>query len=272
MNAGAATSGLAGAAFDGIAEQYDELFTESLVGRAQRAQVWNVLDKTFVAGDRVLELNCGTGEDALYLTRRGVSVIACDASPRMIEVARRKFASQQSPSPASFHVLPIERISEIAFRAPFDGVFSNFAGLNCVENLSDVADQLAAIVPPGAWLVLCVCSRFCLWEALVNFLRGDWRKATRRWNGRADATLSGVAVRVQYPTIRDFRRMLSPWFALQDVKAIGLAVPPSYMESWARKHRRTFRWLLKFDEVVSAWPVLRGCGDHVLLAFQRCGQ
>ena len=69
-----------GLAFDTIAEQYDDLFTHSLIGRAQRNVVWEVLRHTFIPRERILELNCGTGEDALFLSRMGVSVHACDAS------------------------------------------------------------------------------------------------------------------------------------------------------------------------------------------------
>ena len=44
------------------------------------------------AGERVLELNCGTGEDAVHLARRGVRVLATDNSPRMLAAARSKIA------------------------------------------------------------------------------------------------------------------------------------------------------------------------------------
>jgi ubiquinone/menaquinone biosynthesis C-methylase UbiE len=70
----------AGIAFDSIADQYDDIFTHSLIGRAQRDVVWDALKKTFRPGERVLEINCGTGEDALFLSKMGVSVHACDAS------------------------------------------------------------------------------------------------------------------------------------------------------------------------------------------------
>ena len=83
----------AGIAFDTIADQYDDIFTHSLIGRAQRNVVWEVLKKTFRRGDRVLELNCGTGEDATFLSKIGVSVHACDASERMIAVAKKRRAS-----------------------------------------------------------------------------------------------------------------------------------------------------------------------------------
>ena len=39
----------AGLAFDSLAEPYDELFTDSLIGRAQRDAVWNVASRTFPA-------------------------------------------------------------------------------------------------------------------------------------------------------------------------------------------------------------------------------
>jgi hypothetical protein len=106
----------------------------------------------------------------------------------------------------------------------------------------------------------------------VYSLRGDWQKAARRWSGQTDATLNGVSVRVQYPTIRELRRTLSPWFGLRRVQAVGLGVPPSYMEGWAGRHPRIFRALMKLDSIVSGWPLFRACGDHVLFTFQRDGQ
>ena len=75
-----------------MAADYDHSFSESAIGRRMRAAVWRRLDVAFQPGDRVLELNCGTGEDAVYLGRRGVRVLATDVSPAMLEVTRAKVA------------------------------------------------------------------------------------------------------------------------------------------------------------------------------------
>src|ERR1700724_3737375 len=83
------TTFAAAAAFDGVADSYDEVFTYSTIGRAQRRTVWDKLLAAFPPESRILELNCGTGEDARYLVQRGRSVGACDASHSMIEVAKR---------------------------------------------------------------------------------------------------------------------------------------------------------------------------------------
>lgn len=80
----------ASAPFDALAETYHRVFTASCIGRAQRAQVWRAMDRTFQPGQRIPEINCGTGVDALHLAERGVTLLACDASAAMIEVAARR--------------------------------------------------------------------------------------------------------------------------------------------------------------------------------------
>jgi len=71
-------------AFDRVAASYDDSFTRTVIGQAQRKQVWKRLLKAFAPGDRILELNCGTGEDARFLAIRGRRIVACDGSAEMI--------------------------------------------------------------------------------------------------------------------------------------------------------------------------------------------
>src|SRR5215467_2913644 len=85
--------GMSAAAFDSIAQRYDDLWTCSPIGRLQRAAVWRCLDALFQRCNSVLGLGCGTGEDALYLMKRGIHVSAIDTSPRMVHIARASGAN-----------------------------------------------------------------------------------------------------------------------------------------------------------------------------------
>ena len=207
-----ATVNHAGLAFDTMAERYDDIFTRSQIGRAQRDAVWDVMRRTFRSGDRILELNCGTGEDALFLARMGASVVACDASERMVAVAARRMAAESAGAQVQLEVRSTEQIGALRGVGPFDGALSNFSGLNCVADLAGVASQLAALIKPGGHFLLCLSSRVCLWETLWYLAHGDVAQAIRRWKGSAIASLGEIPLFVHYPTMRDILTTLSTAF------------------------------------------------------------
>jgi SAM-dependent methyltransferase len=262
----------AGAVFDRLAPSYDNDFTNSRIGRAQRNQVWKVLRTVFRVNESILELNCGTGEDALFLAAEGISVFSCDASQQMIQRAEHRLSQTAEPLPVVFCHLPTERIGELSPPMPFDGVFSDFSGLNCVADLAPLSAQLARLTRPGSQLVLCLSTRYCLIEILYYMMCGQPRKAFRRCRGRAEASLHGVPLTVYYPTVRELCRKFAPHFQLRCVRGVGVAIPPSYLESWAVRHPRILELLCRIEARVAGLPVLRTTGDHLLLRFERVTQ
>ncbi len=257
--------------FDSLAESYDEVFTNSAIGQAQRAAVWRVLDHCFRPGERILELNCGTGVDAMHLGERGVEVLACDIAPKMIQVACRRLRTAKLLAPVRFRVLATEDIGLLEEEGLFDGVFSNFAGLNCVENLPAVARELAHRVKPGGRALLCMAGHLVAWEVAWYLAHGNARKAFRRFQRHGvDARLSGgETVRVQYYTADAMFRIFAPEFRRLRYWGIGLAVPPSYLENWVRRHPQVFSCLVAIDRSLGRVPLLRDAADHSLLEFER---
>lgn len=262
----------AGAVFDRLAPTYDHEFTDSLIGRAQRQAVWKILLDHFQPGDNILELNCGTGEDALFLARHNISVFACDASQQMIVRAEHRLERDHAPLSVVFCHLPTERIDELNPAVRFDGMFSNFSGLNCVEDLSPVAASLARLVKPGSHLLLCLSTRVCLTEILYYLACGQLRKALRRVSGSTSATLDGASLTVFYPRIPQVERAFAPHFRLRARTGIGVAIPPSYLEPWVRRHPHLFQRLCLLESLVARIPLLRSTGDHVLLDLERSAQ
>src|SRR5688500_3425722 len=97
--------------FDSMALDYDRSFTASSIGQRMRAAVWRRLDAVFRPGERVLELNCGTGEDAVHLAGRGVRVLATDTSPEMLAIARAKVERAGLTERVEIARLPIEELA-----------------------------------------------------------------------------------------------------------------------------------------------------------------
>jgi ubiquinone/menaquinone biosynthesis C-methylase UbiE len=259
------------APFDAIAGRYDETFTTSRIGLAQRASVWKKLDKAFRSGDRILEIGCGTGVDACFLAEHGVAVVACDSSPEMVTVATQRVKATGKDSLVSPRLLAAEDIAKLRNRGAFDGAFSNFGALNCVEDLPQFARDLAILLKPGATALLCWMGSCCLWEIAWYLAQGNPGKAFRRFSRRGvTARLAeGATVRVHYPSVRSLVRTFAPQFHLVSFKGIGASVPPSYLEPWAARFPRLFDLSVRADSRLGRCPAVRAFADHILLEFRR---
>ena len=252
--------------WDVTAETYDQIFPETLIGKAQRAAVWRELDRAFQSGHKILELNCGTGIDAVHLAERGVQVVACDLSPRMVELAVRRSVGAGVAELVKFRVMPTEDVAQLVQEdVRFDGALSNFSGLNCVEDLAKLARALGKLLRPGARALFCVAAPICPAEMAWYLGRGDVRRALRRFRPRRE----NPGVKVHYASAREIAHTFSPEFRLQRWQGIGVAVPPSCMESLARKTPRLIDGLARVDRWLSHAPVVKRFADCLLLQFER---
>ena len=168
--------------FDMIAKNYDTDFTNSAIGKLQRSKVWACLEPLLNERQRplnILEINCGTGQDALQLAGIGHSVVATDASPAMIVIAKEKL-QEQHPGIAQqlqFIVCPFASLHEKLAPQKFDLVLSNFGGLNCIskKEIIELGQQLFSLLNEKGRLVVTVMGNCCLWEMIhyCNTNSGD---------------------------------------------------------------------------------------------------
>jgi SAM-dependent methyltransferase len=252
-----------------MAADYDSEFTRSVIGAEMRRAVQRRMDACFRPGDRILEVNCGTGEDALYLARREMRVVATDISPAMAEVARSRAEAAGLSTRIEVKTLAVEALELRAVSPdaqPFDGILSNFGGLNCVTDLKDAAVRAAACVRPGGVALLCVMGPLCPWEWAWYLLGGSPRKAFRRLRP-GGVPWRGLTIR--YPSIRRMRAALAPHFRFARVRAVGALLPPTYAESWAKRHPRLTARLSAWERRIAAWPLMPCLADHYLLEMVR---
>jgi len=241
------------APFDRIAPNYDKLWTQAGAGRAQRNAVWDVVDRLFQPGDEILDVGCGTGEDAVHLGRSGIHVSAIDSSGEMVRIASSRGVAATR--------LSVEEIGRI--NARYDGLLSDFGALNCTGDLHAVAAGFARRVRPGGCAVLCLLNRTCAWEMMWYGLRFHLREAFRRLHrGPVDTSL-GIAV--YYPSGREIARAFERDFELIHSRGVGVFVPPSY----AGVPSRLVRIAERLDSRLGHIPFFRALGDHRLYVFQR---
>jgi len=258
-------------AFDAVAARFDVRFGAWRSVAAQRRAVRRALGAAFPRGAHVLEIGGGTGEDARWLAARGRVVQLTDGSPAMVRIARRKLHSQGRPPPRVVAAEALERWAserQAAGEAPFDGAFSNFAALNCVDDLAGFARGLARLLRPGAPALLVLFGTLCPGEVVVQIARGDTEAARRRRSrGAVPARLGGREFDVRYHSAGELADAMGPWFRLKRRIGVGVLVPPSAAEPWISRHPVLVRTLERMDRVL-ARP-FAPLGDHVLYWLER---
>ncbi|HVR97231.1 MAG TPA: ubiquinone/menaquinone biosynthesis methyltransferase [Thermoanaerobaculia bacterium] len=101
-------------------------------------------------GAQVLDLCCGTGDQALAIRQRGGRVAAADFCVPMLAIAHRKFAKADSPRPGA---LAADALALPFPERRFDGATVSF-GLRNVADLDESLRQLARVLKPGGRLVV----------------------------------------------------------------------------------------------------------------------
>ena len=258
-------------AFDNYAEQYDSDFTKSSIGSIQRGQVRRAM-KAFLAKPKsVMEINCGTGEDAIWMSSLGHQVLATDISEKMIEVAKRKQDSRMDIKDLRFKRAGFFELKETVKAERFDLIFSNFGGLNCIglEDTRKLSEHFNVFTKENGFLMLVYMSRSCLWERLYFRYKGDLENARRRTKKEAQyVDVEGAKLAVWYYNPKEIVSLFSDSFELVKVRPIGLFVPPSYMEGFFRKRKRMLSSLTVMDKLMGleAWSKY---ADHFVIVLKK---
>lgn len=256
------------ASFDPAAKAYDETFTHSSIGRLQREQVYlhlqHLLDE--FKPRTVLEINCGTGADALWLAEKGMQVLATDISPEMIAVATQKVEGKNP----EFRVLDLRQLQNSITDRRFDLLFSDFGGLNCLspEELEHFFKEASAVLEPNGEMALVIMPKNTRWERFYFSMKGRFSQANRRRKTFALAHVDGVFVKTWYYNPEEIKRAAAPYFSCQGVQPIGYWVPPSYLETFFRKHPNWLNKLAHLDQRATYKPGLAPFADHFYIRLK----
>jgi ubiquinone/menaquinone biosynthesis C-methylase UbiE len=261
------------AAFDAIASRYDDMFSAAAnpLIAMMRARVFRTVDRHFPAPARLLEIGCGTGEDALSLVARGHRVVACDPAPAMIETARAKITAAGRNDAVELILGSVEQLADgwSARGQAVDGVFSNFAPLNCEPSLAPLRLLLERALRSGGRFIAVVLPRVCPLEVALFLARAEPRTALRRFRRAPLADVEGRQFAMNYYGAKDFDRALGTGFRRIETRSLGLALPPlSFGNAFARVPG-LLTALGVIEDRVSTLPGLRRMGDHVLLVYER---
>jgi ubiquinone/menaquinone biosynthesis C-methylase UbiE len=257
-------------AFDPIAKTYDSDFTNSEIGKLQRKIVWKYLEKQNTTGKNILEINCGTGEDAIFLTKKGYTVHATDISSEMLRIAKEKFVKEN---------LKIETFQwNLNDSFPFSGkkydlIFSNFGGLNCLspEALKKLSAECYQILNPEGKLIFVVMGRFCLWETMYFLMKGKIQSAFRRRSKKAVKAMldKNTFVNTWYYSAKDLQHIFAAHFKYLYKKPVGIFIPPSYLNTFFKEKKPLTNFFFRLEKIFTNISALSFFADHYLIELEK---
>lgn len=288
------------APFDGVAYRYDRDFSHHPIGIRKRTIVRRYVEPLLRSTWDVLELNCGTGEDALWIAPNVRSLTSTDISAEMVRVASEKFdrfarSRDLDDSPARrnnvrFCRMPIEALWQSGINAtgqtaaerteldPLDRqynlIFSDFDGFNCVNDLPALVRGLAEHLEPGGEVIAIFMSDHCAVEMLhrrVTSLigRGKPGGSISRKSGEEIHIGDGRGVTTYFHPIRELiARFLEAGFSLRSMRGIGLVTPPTRLRDFYQRNLRLFQALEPIEDLLSPLPPFSRYADHVLVHFR----
>jgi ubiquinone/menaquinone biosynthesis C-methylase UbiE len=254
-------------AFSRTAEKYDSFAQDHPHLTRMRAKVYAHVMRHVLRGAHILELNAGTGTDAVQLAQRGYYVHATDIAPGMLNRLQEKVNKLGLEDWVTMEARSFLSLEDVQ-GAPFDSIFSDLGGLNCVPDLTPVIRQLPKILKPGGIVTWVLMPHICLWE-MAEVFRGNFSLAFRRLSrGRVRAHLEGLHFDVYYFSPRQVLQWFGPDFELLTLEGLSVITPTAESKNFARLHPRLYRALSWLDDKFSPhWP-WSGWGDFYILTMR----
>ncbi|OGO14018.1 MAG: hypothetical protein A2Z66_12990 [Chloroflexi bacterium RBG_13_66_10] len=254
-------------AFSLTAEKYDRFGEDHPNLTRMRQKVYAHAFRYLQPGAHILELNSGSGTDAVYLARNGFRVHATDIAPGMLERLREKVDRFQLSDRVSVQDCSFMSLDQVR-GGPFDAVFSDLGGLNCTSDLRPVTHSLPGLLRPGGIAIWVLMPPICLWE-LATALTGNVRFAFRRLaRGGTRAHLEGKYFKVYYFTPRQAIASFGPGFSPLAVEGLSVFAPPAEIKDLPKRHHRLYSALCWLDDRLASHPPFRGWGDFFIATLR----
>jgi len=261
---------LAEKAFSKQSVLFDDIYINDTIIQYKRTRVRIHVEKFLKPNSHILELNAGTGEDAIYFAGKGHTIHATDISDAMLHKLADKVRSKDLSESVTHEICSYTKLGNLSQKGPYDHIFSNFAGLNCTNQLDKVLQSLSPLVKKDGVVTLVILPTFCLWEFLL-IGKGKFKTAFRRFAGKKGARshIEGEYFTCWYYNPSYVIRNMKNMYEVLSVEGLCTLVPPFYLENFPTKRPSLFNWLKgKENKWKSKWP-WKSIGDYYIISLRK---
>jgi SAM-dependent methyltransferase len=259
-------------AFDSASEEYDFTIGANFINVWIRERsIKEVLER--VRGDDVLlEIGCGTGTEAIRISRHVAGVVATDISSGMVALLRRKVEARRlgmRVRPLELRAIDVGRAAEFLPGGKARVAYSFNGALNCELELGRFPRELWRLLEPGGLFICSVRNRFCLEESLLQAALLRFRSTTPRKEQPKMVSVGGMDIPAYYYYPWEFAGIFKPYFEVRKQIALPAIIPPPYLNDTYVKVRSRLKLLELADTALADRFPFNRFGDQTLFVFRR---
>lgn len=259
-------------AFDSAAEEYDFTIGNNYINTWIRKRSIRELQRLARPDDILVEIGCGTGAEAIEVSRMVSKIIATDISEEMMRLLRIEIrAKGLTEKIVSF----LARASEIMRIAGIlDGekpriVYSFNGALNCEPRLDEFVGALYSLLPDDGYFVWTIRNSLCLSEAVSHAAVLQFRRMAPRKKQPIMVSVGGLDIPSVYYSPSTFEQHFAPKFKLERLVGLPSLLPPAYLSDYYVKLKLITGIIERLETVLSDHFPLNRLGDQTLYVFKK---
>ncbi len=259
-------------AFDSASEEYDFTIKGNFINVWTRDRSIAEVIRRAGMDDTLLEIGCGTGTEAIRISRHVRKVVATDISLGMISLLRRKVDARGLTTRIEAIQLRATEIARASGALPGGKArlaYSLNGALNCEVDVGRVARELWNLLEPGGLFICSVRNRLCLEESLSRAVQFRFGTLAPRKRQPIMVSVGGMDIPAYYYSPREFARFFEPYFSTTKMAALPAVIPPPSLNDFYVRLRSRLLLVEKADAALADKFPFNRFGDQTLFVFER---
>lgn len=252
--------------FTSATEHYDEKISKNFINLLIRDIEVSVLSKYVKGEHRVLEIGCGTGQEALRLLRSSKVCIDCiDISNGMLKFATDKI--KRAGIADRFNAIRLDAADLSGLRQKYDLIYSFNGALNTEPRIGQFSMKLLDVLKEGGYFIFSVRNRYCVSDFIYSTFRGKGNRIKLRLRGYVDVPVGDATVYSRYYSYNEINSMFRDSMELIEVVGLGNIIFPYIGEFFADYKLNSF--ISNVEMLTSRIFPLNLLGDEILYVYRR---
>ena len=259
-------------AFDSASEEYDFTIAGNFINVWTRERSIKEVLELSGPEDVLLEIGCGTGTEAIRISKQVGGVVATDISASMIALLTRKVEARKLGGriwPLKLRAIDVGKAKEFLQGGKTRVVYSFNGALNCEVEIHRFPRELWGVTEPGGYFVCSIRNNFCLEESLYRAALMKFDSVTPRKKQPKMVSVGGLDIPAYYYSPSEFARFFKPYFKAKKIVALPSIIPPPYLNDLYVRLRSRLQFLERADKALADKFPFNLFGDQTLFVFQR---